>query len=277
MVTLGTKIKALRKQKQITQYELAKALSVSSQSVSKWENHISVPDISVLPEIAHYFGITMDELFDFQQREYQYKERFIRFIYDNGLLRFGCFELKSGRYSPYLIHSGYYHTCSRIAKLGEFYAACIREHALENSCFVSVTCQETALVIAICMSLYNRYGVDAMYVNDCSFVKENEITRNMTLVTDTFTTGETLQNKLESFRRETGRVPSDIIVCVDRMERSTHETFSAKQEIELCYGVKVHSIVDADDIIRAVEKRVIPATEYLQALKDYTKQFKGIL
>ena len=46
---IGEKIRLLRKNKKITQAELAEALSVSSQSVSKWENHISVPDISVLP------------------------------------------------------------------------------------------------------------------------------------------------------------------------------------------------------------------------------------
>ena len=58
---IGDKIRMLRKNKNITQTQLAEVLSVSSQSVSKWENHLSVPDITVLPVIARYFGITMDE------------------------------------------------------------------------------------------------------------------------------------------------------------------------------------------------------------------------
>ena len=53
---IGEKIRSLRKNKNITQTQLAEVLSVSAQSVSKWENHISVPDISVLPVIARYFG-----------------------------------------------------------------------------------------------------------------------------------------------------------------------------------------------------------------------------
>ena len=105
---IGEKIRSLRKQKNITQAELAEALSVSAQSVSKWENHLSVPDLSVLPLIARYFGITMDELFNYRLDVFNYKERFIRFMVDNGMLRFGEFTLKSGRQSPYLIHSGYY-------------------------------------------------------------------------------------------------------------------------------------------------------------------------
>ena len=59
---IGEKIKRLRKNKNVTQTQLAEALSVSPQSVSKWETHLSAPDISLLPVIARYFGITMDEL-----------------------------------------------------------------------------------------------------------------------------------------------------------------------------------------------------------------------
>ena len=62
---LGDKIRSLRKSKQITQAQLAEALSVSSQSVSKWENNIALPDITLAPALASYFGVSMDELFDY--------------------------------------------------------------------------------------------------------------------------------------------------------------------------------------------------------------------
>ena len=134
MLLIGDKIRTLRKNKNITQAQLAEALAVSSQTVSKWENHLSVPDISMLPVIARFFGITMDELFNYRLDALNYKERFVRFIVDNGMLRFGEFKLKSGRISPYLIHSGYYRMGSQISKLGEFYAECIRElHLRQNA------------------------------------------------------------------------------------------------------------------------------------------------
>ena len=104
---IGDKIRFLRKNKKVTQAQLADDLSVSSQSVSKWENNLTVPDISVLPVIARYFGITMDELFNYRLDALNYKERFIRFMVNNGMLRFGEFILKSERKSPYLIHGGY--------------------------------------------------------------------------------------------------------------------------------------------------------------------------
>ena len=60
--TLGTRIAALRKEKGLTQEELAEKLGVSSQAVSKWENDLSCPDIMLLPSLAKIFDTTVDEL-----------------------------------------------------------------------------------------------------------------------------------------------------------------------------------------------------------------------
>lgn len=60
---IGKTIKTLRLEKQVRQEELAQYLGVSSQAVSKWETDSSLPDITLLPSIATYFGVTIDELF----------------------------------------------------------------------------------------------------------------------------------------------------------------------------------------------------------------------
>lgn len=67
-LALGSKIKQLRLQKGITQDTLAKALNVTYQTVSKWENETSMPDIQLLPELAVYFGCSIDELFDLSEQ-----------------------------------------------------------------------------------------------------------------------------------------------------------------------------------------------------------------
>lgn len=68
-MNIGNKIKTLRKEKGVTQDELANSVGVSFQAVSKWENNIALPDITLLPILAEYFGVSMDELFDFSLRE----------------------------------------------------------------------------------------------------------------------------------------------------------------------------------------------------------------
>ncbi|WP_455039635.1 helix-turn-helix domain-containing protein [Lancefieldella parvula] len=60
--TLGRRIARLRLAKIATQERLAKELSVSPQAVSKWENDINYPDISLLPDLARFLGVSVDEL-----------------------------------------------------------------------------------------------------------------------------------------------------------------------------------------------------------------------
>ena len=62
MDTIGKRISEYRKKKNLKQDELAEKLGVSPQAVSKWENDLSCPDISLLPEISKILGVSIDEL-----------------------------------------------------------------------------------------------------------------------------------------------------------------------------------------------------------------------
>lgn len=69
MNTIGLKIKELRIAENLTQENLATELNVSFQSISRWENGISTPDISLIPIIARYFGVSTDFLFGLLDEE----------------------------------------------------------------------------------------------------------------------------------------------------------------------------------------------------------------
>ena len=68
MNTLGQRIAYYRKAANLTQAELAEACSVTAQAVSKWENDLTAPDISLLPKLAELFHITTDELLGAQKQ-----------------------------------------------------------------------------------------------------------------------------------------------------------------------------------------------------------------
>lgn len=60
--TFGQRFARLRKSKGYTQEQIADKVNISYQAVSKWENDISSPDISILGELANILGVTLDEL-----------------------------------------------------------------------------------------------------------------------------------------------------------------------------------------------------------------------
>ena len=68
-MTLGKRIAALRKEKELKQDNLAEALGVSPQAVSKWENDQTCPDISLLPKLAELLEVSVDELLSGKKEE----------------------------------------------------------------------------------------------------------------------------------------------------------------------------------------------------------------
>ena len=80
---MGKEIRRLRNSRGMTQEGLAEALNVTAQTVSKWECGTSMPDVQLLPQIAIYFGVTIDQLFAMAPE--QQMERIENRIYSSGL------------------------------------------------------------------------------------------------------------------------------------------------------------------------------------------------
>ena len=66
-MTIGKRIAALRREKNLKQDDVAQMLEVSPQAVSKWENDQTCPDISLLPKLAKILGVSVDELLSDKQ------------------------------------------------------------------------------------------------------------------------------------------------------------------------------------------------------------------
>ena len=64
-MNLGNKIRELRRAHNLTQEQLATALNISAQAISKWEMGASYPDMTMIPTLAAFFKVSLDELFDF--------------------------------------------------------------------------------------------------------------------------------------------------------------------------------------------------------------------
>ena len=77
---IGKVIKQARLNKKITQEQLAEALGVTTQAVSKWETDCSYPDITLLPSIANFLDISADELLGIKLEERKKKSNLKMFL-----------------------------------------------------------------------------------------------------------------------------------------------------------------------------------------------------
>lgn len=73
--TFGQRLARLRKEKELTQADLASRLNVTAQAVSKWENDQASPDIDILIHLSEIFEITLDELLGRQKQVVSYQEK----------------------------------------------------------------------------------------------------------------------------------------------------------------------------------------------------------
>ena len=73
--TFGQRLSRLRKEKELTQSDLASRLNVTAQAVSKWENDQATPDIDILINLSELFEITLDELLGRQKQVVTYQEK----------------------------------------------------------------------------------------------------------------------------------------------------------------------------------------------------------
>ena len=102
-----------------------------------------------------------------------YKESFIKFMVDCGVLTFGDFTLKSGRKAPYFINCGNYKTGAQLAKLGEYYAECIHENNIPVETLFGPAYKGIPLAVSTVVALSNKFGIDVSYCFDRKEAKDH--------------------------------------------------------------------------------------------------------
>lgn len=216
--------------------------------------------------------------------ELTYKQQFIKFMVDNGVLKFGEFTLKSGRKAPYFINTGNYKTGSQLARLGKYYAACIRQNGLQAETLVGPAYKGIPLAVTTAVSLANDYGVDMNYCFDRKEVKDHgegglfvgkqlADGEKVILIEDVMTSGKALREMLPKLKAAANVEIAGMIISVDRMEKGLESDLSAVQEVYKEFGVRVYSIVTMSDIIEAIELGIIDGKEYLGKMKEYRKAY----
>lgn len=272
MISIGDKVKYLRKQKCITQEELADVLHISFQAVSKWENGMAQPDVSIIPVIANYFGVTIDELFGYKLNAMTYKERFIQFMVNNGALKFGTNHSDSEKDPKFFINTEQFDTNAQISKIGGFFADCIREHNIEFDTLVGLAYHGIAFATATGTALFDKYGMTVNYCYDrqvpdsrgrkiCGHTLQDK--EKVVIVDDLIFSGGSVIERIERLQEIADVEVIALIVIADCMATKDGSLKTGAQKIEEKYDAKVYSIITKDDIVRAIENDIIAGKEFL--------------
>ena len=262
-MTIGTNIKRLRQNKGVTQEQLGEALGISSQAVSKWENQSALPDIMILPKIADYFGISIDELMGYKLNALTYKEQFVKFMLGNGIMQLGEFNLKSGQKKGYFLDTEKFTTNAQIAKIGEYFADCIRENGLEFDVVIGLAYHGIAFSAATACSLFNKYGVTVDYCYDrkvpdsrgriiCGHtLKDGE---KVVIVDDLMSTGQTICERIERLKEVADIDVTAVVVIADLTDDEAKAQGLGARMLEEKYGATVYSIITEKDVANVLGK-----------------------
>ncbi len=213
-----------------------------------------------------------------------YKESFLRFMVDCGVLTFGSFTLKSGRQAPYFINAGNYNNGAQLMELGRYYAACIEEHHVPVDTVFGPAYKGIPLAAAAAIALADKYQKTVNFCFDRKEVKDHgeggmfvgkqlEDSEKVVIIEDVMTSGKAMAEVYPKLKGSANVDITGMVITVDRMERALEGTQSAVQSVYEKYGVPVYAIATMDDIIQAIRDDVIPGKEHLNAMLAYREQY----
>ena len=215
---------------------------------------------------------------------YTYKQEFIRFMVSNGVLKFGEFTLKSGRIAPYFINTGNYKTGKQLAKLGEYYAACIEENGLQAETLVGPAYKGIPLSVATAIASFHQYGKEYNYCFDRKEAKDHgegglfvgkqlADGEKVIIIEDVMTSGKALREILPKLEAAAKVNVVGMIISVDRQEKALNSDLSAVSEAKKEFDIDVYSVVTMNDIIAAIEEGVVDGKEHLPAMYKYRETY----
>ena len=210
-----------------------------------------------------------------------YKVEFIHNAINSGALKFGRFELKSGRTSPHFFNAGEFYTGNALAALGRCYASSIVDSGIEFDVLFGPAYKGITLAAATSVALAEHHGIDVPY---CFNRKEAKAhgeggtlvgapLKGKVLIIDDVITAGTAIREVMSIVEQVGAQAAGVVIGLDRKERGTSDK-SAIQEVQDQFNIPVASIIDIDDILQYLKTK--PEKSKVVADIDKYRQQYGV-
>ena len=208
-----------------------------------------------------------------------YQKDFIRYALDCGVLKFGEFQLKSGRTSPYFFNTGLFNTGARLGKLGEFYAQALIQSKLVIDVLYGPAYKGIPLVSATSIAYARLTQNDIPFAFNRKEAKDHgeggvivgtPLHGNVLILDDVITAGTSVRESVEIIRAANA-IPAGVLIALDRQEKGQHEV-SATQEVSQRFTMPVCTIITLENIIEFLEEDP-SAQKQLDKIKEYQRLY----
>ena len=208
-----------------------------------------------------------------------YQREFIAFAIAKDVLRFGQFQLKSGRISPYFFNAGLFNTGTALAKLGRFYAQAIAQSGARYDMLFGPAYKGIPLVSTAAVALADNHGRDLPWCFNRKEAKDHGEGGNLVgaplkgkvlIIDDVITAGTAIRESM-AILKAAGAEPAGVVVALDRQERGQGE-LSAIQEVARDYQIPVITIITLADLMAYLGERPELA-EHLANMRRYREQY----
>ena len=203
-----------------------------------------------------------------------YQKDFISYALACGVLKFGEFQLKSGRTSPYFFNTGLFNTGAQLGKLGHFYAQALLQANIKVDILYGPAYKGIPLVSATSIAYAQITGDDIPFAFNRKEAKDHgeggslvgaPLIGNVIILDDVITAGTSVRESVEIIN-QAHATPAGVVIALDRQEKGLNDC-SAIQEVEAQFAMPVIAIITLANII---EYLVADADdEQLKAIQAY--------
>lgn len=207
-----------------------------------------------------------------------FKEAFLDFAIERGVLLFGEFQTKAGRLSPYFFNAGLFNDGASLKRLGEFYAKAILDSGIAFDGLFGPAYKGIPLAASVAIALvdlgrnvpfsFNRK--EAKDHGEGGSIVGAPLRGRILIVDDVISAGTSVRESVQSIRAA-GAEPCGVAIALDRQERGTGE-LSAVQEVMRDYRLPVISIANLDDLLAYLAHHA-ELSASLAAIQTYRQRY----
>lgn len=213
-----------------------------------------------------------------------YKQEFVDFMLDCGVLKFGDFTLKSGRKSPFFMNAGLYVTGTQLSKLGEYYAKAIHDkYGDDFDVLFGPAYKGIPLSVATTMAYSRLYGKEIRYCSNRKEVKDHgdagillgspiKDGDRIVVIEDVTTSGKSMEETIPIVKAQGDVTIVGLMVSLNRCEKGKGDK-GALDEIKETYGFETNAIVSMKEVIEYLSKKGMLDDELKARIDAYYEEY----